>query len=32
MKEYGEVLENVDLRKYNTYGIGGCAKYVIYPS
>lgn len=32
MKEYGEILENVDLKKYNTYGIGGCAKYVIYPS
>lgn len=32
MKEYGEILENVDLKKYNTYGIGGYAKYVIYPS
>ncbi len=32
MNEYGEVLENVDLKKYNTYGIGGRAKYLIYPS
>lgn len=26
------VLENVDLKKYNTYGIGGKAKYLIFPS
>src|SRR5699024_4940940 len=25
------VLENVDLKKYNTYGIGGIAKYLIMP-
>ena len=31
MKEYGEFLENVDLKKYNTYGIGGYAKYLIKP-
>ena len=31
MKEYGIVLENVDLKKYNTYGIGGKAKYLIKP-
>ena len=29
MKEYGEVLENIDLKKYNTYGIGGHAKYLV---
>ena len=31
MKEYGFLLENVDLKKYNTYGIGGRAKYLIMP-
>lgn len=31
MREYGEVLEWVDLKKYNTYGIGGKAKYLIKP-
>ena len=31
MREYGTVLENVDLKKYNTYGIGGTAKYLIMP-
>lgn len=31
MKEYGEVLENIDLKKYNTYGVGGKAKYLIRP-
>ena len=31
MNEYGKVLENVDLKKYNTYGIGGHAKYLISP-
>lgn len=31
MKEYGEVLENIDLKKYNTYGIGGTAKYLVSP-
>ena len=32
MNEFGGVLENVDLKKYNTYGIGGIAKYMIFPS
>lgn len=31
MNEFGTVLENVDLKKYNTYGIGGIAKYLIMP-
>lgn len=31
MKEFGEVLENVDLKKYNTYRIGGKARYLIKP-
>ncbi len=31
MKNYGEVIENIDLKKYNTYGIGGHAKYLISP-
>ena len=31
MNEYGKVLENIDLKKYNTYGIGGIAKYLISP-
>ena len=31
MKEYGEVLENVDLKKYNTYGIGGIARFLVSP-
>ena len=29
MKEYGLVEENVDLKKYNTYGIGGVASYLV---
>lgn len=29
MEEYGEVLLNEDLKKYNTYKIGGKCKYVI---
>lgn len=32
MKEYGILLENVDLKEYNTYGIGGKAKYLIMPT
>lgn len=32
MKEYGIVEENVDLKKYNTYGIGGFAKYLVRPN
>lgn len=31
MKEYGLVIENADLKKYNTYGIGGHAKYLVMP-
>lgn len=31
MKEFGEVLENVDLKKYNTYRIGGKARYLVKP-
>ena len=31
MNVYGEVLNNVSLKKYNTYKIGGKAKYVIKP-
>ena len=31
MKEYGKVLENVDLKKYNTYGIGGIARFLVSP-
>ena len=31
MREYGTVLENVDLKKYNTYGNGGNAKYLVMP-
>ncbi len=31
MKQFGILEENVDLKKYNTYGIGGYAKYLIYP-
>lgn len=31
MKKYGTVLENVSLKDYNTYKIGGIAKYVVKP-
>lgn len=31
MKNYGELLENESLKKYNTYKIGGKAKYLIKP-
>ncbi len=31
MKKYGELLENEPLKKYNTYKIGGKAKYLIKP-
>ena len=31
MDTYGEVLNNVSLKEYNTYKIGGKAKYVIKP-
>lgn len=29
MKEYGEVLENVNLKDYSTFKVGGIAKYLI---
>ena len=32
MKEFGIVLENVSLKYYNTYKIGGNAKYIVKPS
>lgn len=32
LKKYGEVLENVSLKKYNTYRIGGLVKYLIIPN
>ena len=31
MNEYGEILENVSLKNYNTFRIGGKAKYIIKP-
>ena len=31
MKEFGIVLENVSLKDYNTYKIGGKAKYIVKP-
>lgn len=31
MKEFGVVLENVSLKDYNTYKIGGIAKYIVKP-
>lgn len=32
MKEFGIVLENVSLKDYNTYKIGGIAKYIVKPN
>lgn len=32
MKEFGVVLENVSLKDYNTYKIGGIAKYIVKPA
>lgn len=32
LKKYGETEENVSLKKYNTYRIGGLAKYLISPN
>ena len=32
MKEFGEVLEKVDLSKYNSYGLPSSCEYLIYPS
>lgn len=31
MLKFGELLENVDLKNYNTYKIGGKAKYIVKP-
>ncbi len=31
MNNFGIVLENADLKKYNTYGIGGKARYLVMP-
>jgi len=31
MKEYGEVLERVNLKNYNTYKIGGEARFIVKP-
>lgn len=31
MNNFGIVLENVDLKKYNTYGIGGKSRYLVIP-
>lgn len=31
MNKYGEILENVDLSKYNSYGIKSSCDYLIYP-
>ena len=30
-REIGRILENVSLKKYTTYGVGGNAKYMVYP-
>lgn len=32
MNEFGEVLENVDLTRYNSYGIKSGCKYLVYPN
>lgn len=32
MKEYGVVLENVSLKDFNTYKIGGKARYIVKPN
>lgn len=31
LESYGKVLENVSLKKYNTYKVGGQAKYIVFP-
>lgn len=31
MNNFGIVLENADLKKYNTYGIGGKSRYLVMP-
>ena len=30
-REIGKILENVSLKKYTTYCVGGNAKYIVYP-
>lgn len=32
LQKFGKVLENVSLKNYNTYKIGGTAKYMVFPS
>ncbi|MBE6148841.1 MAG: UDP-N-acetylmuramate dehydrogenase [Firmicutes bacterium] len=32
MKQYGEVIENADLRNYSTLGVGGIVKYLVKPN
>lgn len=32
LNKYGEILENVSLKKYNTYRIGGIVKYLVVPN
>ena len=32
LKEFGKVLENVSLKKYTTYKIGGDAKCLVHPA
>ena len=32
MKEFGEVLEKVDLSKYNSYGLKSSCEYLVYPN
>ena len=32
LNKYGDVLEDVSLKKYNTYRIGGIAKYLVIPN
>lgn len=32
MKKFGIVLENISLKDYNTYKIGGIAKYIVKPN
>ena len=29
MDNFGEILENADLKKYTTLGIGGVCKYLV---
>lgn len=32
LAQYGEVLEHVSLKQYNTFRIGGLCKYMVFPS